>query len=472
MSGRLVVFFGALSIVAAGAIPDSAAATVIEKDVVILGGGASGSHAAVRLREDYNKTVVVVEKQNRIGGHVGTFDDPETGNSYDYGVNSYTDYPGAREFVARLNVSVQTPSRLALTTSYADFRTGKLTNYSLPASADISAALRTYIELAEKYEDMILPSYAKFPKINETIPEDLTMHFADFVKKYKIEAAVPRIFQVTGLGMEEFPNQLTIYVMQVFGAPLARSLLGIIGSFVPVSRRNQEIYDSIADLLGEDILYSSTAIKTVRTDEGVEVLVRSAQKKHTLIRAKKLIISFEPTLDNLRGIDIDTKETAVFEKWLWSTVHAGIISHPSLPALRSYTNTDVTKWQSLPDLPFVGRFDYLGDDNYRVLVGGAAGFDIREAQNLMKKSLHQLSAAGTIPDLGDEPIKIKAWADHGAMQLHASETDLKAGFIPKLYELQGRKSTYFTGGAWTAQFTTILWEYNNQYLLPKLLAEF
>lgn len=35
----------------------------IEKDVVIIGGGASGSHAAVRLREDYGKSVVVIEKE-------------------------------------------------------------------------------------------------------------------------------------------------------------------------------------------------------------------------------------------------------------------------------------------------------------------------------------------------------------------------------------------------------------------------
>jgi heterodisulfide reductase subunit A-like polyferredoxin len=35
----------------------------IEKDVVIIGGGATGSHAAVRLREDYNKTVILIEKE-------------------------------------------------------------------------------------------------------------------------------------------------------------------------------------------------------------------------------------------------------------------------------------------------------------------------------------------------------------------------------------------------------------------------
>jgi heterodisulfide reductase subunit A-like polyferredoxin len=36
----------------------------IQKDVVIIGGGASGAHAAVRLREDFKKSVVVVERQS------------------------------------------------------------------------------------------------------------------------------------------------------------------------------------------------------------------------------------------------------------------------------------------------------------------------------------------------------------------------------------------------------------------------
>ena len=38
----------------------------ITRDVAIVGGGASGAHAAVRLREDFGKSVVVIEKQSRL----------------------------------------------------------------------------------------------------------------------------------------------------------------------------------------------------------------------------------------------------------------------------------------------------------------------------------------------------------------------------------------------------------------------
>lgn len=38
----------------------------IDTDIAIIGGGGSGAYAAVRLREDFGKNIVVVEKQNRL----------------------------------------------------------------------------------------------------------------------------------------------------------------------------------------------------------------------------------------------------------------------------------------------------------------------------------------------------------------------------------------------------------------------
>jgi len=36
---------------------------IVNKDVAILGGGASGTYAAVRLREDYGKSVLLIEME-------------------------------------------------------------------------------------------------------------------------------------------------------------------------------------------------------------------------------------------------------------------------------------------------------------------------------------------------------------------------------------------------------------------------
>ena len=39
---------------------------VITRDVAIIGGGASGTYAAVRLREDLNTSIVVIEENDRL----------------------------------------------------------------------------------------------------------------------------------------------------------------------------------------------------------------------------------------------------------------------------------------------------------------------------------------------------------------------------------------------------------------------
>jgi len=36
---------------------------IVKKDVAILGGGASGTYAAVRLKEDYKKSVLLIEME-------------------------------------------------------------------------------------------------------------------------------------------------------------------------------------------------------------------------------------------------------------------------------------------------------------------------------------------------------------------------------------------------------------------------
>lgn len=60
LGGFLLFTLGAVAEAASGG------STVIDTDVAIIGGGASGAYAAVRLREDFGKSIVVVEKQNRL----------------------------------------------------------------------------------------------------------------------------------------------------------------------------------------------------------------------------------------------------------------------------------------------------------------------------------------------------------------------------------------------------------------------
>lgn len=185
---------------------------VVRKDVAIIGGGASGTYAAFRLREDHNASVVVVELSGRLGGHVNTYHDPVTNASIDYGVQTYTKNGVAEAFFASLGIKIG-PARSAAPSiqSYVNSADGTLlTNYEPPTEA--IAALQRYLVQAKKYEKYLAPGLWNFPAPKD-IPDDLLLPFEEFAKKYDLEAAVPTIQEVANPGVGGFQGILTIHVM-------------------------------------------------------------------------------------------------------------------------------------------------------------------------------------------------------------------------------------------------------------------
>ncbi|KAL2108927.1 hypothetical protein VUR80DRAFT_3185 [Thermomyces stellatus] len=434
----------------------------VTRDVAIIGGGASGAHAAVRLREDFNKSVIVVEKENRLGGHVATYTD-YAGKAYEYGVQSYFDVGGAVDFFARFNITVGAPERISLTNVYADFSTGEaISDYVTPEATDRTEALNRFLKAAEPYESMLLPGYWEFPA-PEDIPEDLLLPFGEFAKKYGFEAAMPQMFQVPG-PVPDFTGALTLHVMQVFGAPMARALTGDAPTFTPTEVDNTELYRRIETLLGDDVLYSSTITGADRGDNGVKLTARDAGGEEIIIEADRLLIAFEPTSDAMASFDLDRAESAVFEKWESTRVFAGIVRHPSLPVNISIVNTvpeaAPDNYLAFPQSPILARFDYMGppSDLFRVLIVTDGDLSVDGA----------LELAGTLEGGDIEDLVFAAFVDHGPMHLRASAEAITEGFIQDLYGLQGHRSTWYTGAGWSVQYTTILWAYN-EVLFTKLL---
>lgn len=339
------------------------------------------------------------------------------------------------------------------------------------------AALAKYAEICAQYEDKLLPSFWDF-WAPEDIPDDLLLTFGDFVEKYELEALVPTLFKVTGMGLGNVSNVLTIWVMQAFGGPMARSFLGTQSTFVPASGRNQDIYDAFAEKLGEDVMYSSTVVSAKRSDEGVLLTIKSSNNQTVTVKAKRLLLAIEPTESNLAPFNLDDEEHAVFDKFSYSAIGAGIVSNPSLPTGYSLNNLPAAaspnNWLVLPELDFTARFDYMGTeegegrDYFRVLVIGDGNLDSTGAKELAQTNFNTLIKAGAIDAPDSSELEFVAFAEHGPMHARVSADELKDGFIQDLYGLQGLRSTWWTGGAWFAQFQTHLWWYND-ILIPKLI---
>jgi hypothetical protein len=363
-------------------------------------------------------------------------------------------------------------SRVA--SKYYDFTTGgAVSNYS---SGDITAALPSiikYASLCKQYERFLLPGYWNFPD-PASIPEDLFLSFGDFVTKHDIKAILPWAWSTTGNGVGNLTEKMTIWAMQAFGGQMARLFLQQQAAFVPASGRNADIYDAIAKFLGDDILYSTIAINSTRTTEGVTIAVKNRKTgEKTTIKAKKLLVAIPPLGPNQAALDLDKAEQDVFGKIQYTREYAGIAASLSLPVGSSLINmpeaANASTYTFYPQLNFTQRFESVSPNNhlFRVVLVGDETFYADDATALAQKNLDDLASWDVLPT--SNQLNWVAFRDHGAMHVGVSAQELKSGWMQEFYALQGQRSTWYTGGTWSAPFQTVLWEFN-EVLLPKMLA--
>lgn len=140
----------------------------------------------------------------------------------------------------------------------------------------------------------------------------------------------------------------------------------------------------------------------------------------------------------------------------------------------SYSNTIPAaapdNWTVYPDSPQVGRIDYLGGttDLFQFTAVGTEQDTTESMQALINETINTMIVAGTLPESNGSSLSFPDFANHGMMHSRVSADELRAGFIQQQYALQGRRSTYYTGAAFSAGFSTVLWAFNEE-LLPKVI---
>ncbi|KFY35169.1 hypothetical protein V494_06141 [Pseudogymnoascus sp. VKM F-4513 (FW-928)] len=446
----------------------------ITRDVVVIGGGASGAHAAVWLR-DAGKSVVLVEKADQLGGHTNYYDDPVSGKVINVGVQAWMEYENAYDFPARMNVSTSGSMQFtANVNQFIDMKTGRpVADYAMPNDTTLYQALQTFADIEETYSDMLLPGYENFPSPH-SIPEDLLMPFVDFVKKHGIEASVPQTWDATTQGLGNTMNEPTIWVMQASTTPMIKALLGQAAAALPASGRLYDLYEAVANFLGKDVLYSTTVASATRQNGGnIFLTVKNATGKTSCIKAKRLLFACQPTPENLAPFSVDATEKAVFDNMAFTTVYAGIIRHPSLQILSNYLGRSAApgtlNYTVFPDTPQVGSIAYIGgtEDLFQFTAVGTDEDTTESMQAHIAKSIDTMIKSGVLP-ISNGTLEFVKFDNHGKMHTRFSADSLRTGIIQKQVALQGHRSTYFTGAAFSAPFSTVLWEYN-KVLLPRVI---
>jgi hypothetical protein len=433
---------------------------IITRDVCIIGGGSTGTYSAVRLG-DFNKSVVVVEMKGRLGGHTETYIDPATQIPIDYGVEIFHNLSIVTDYFARFNIPLTTDIFPSLPQQWVDFRTGKLvTGYEEANATALEEALTAYTAQLLKYPGLNTGFYLPDP-----VPEDLLMPFGDFVKKYSLEAAVYTIFQLSQ-SMGNIYNTPTLYVMKVIGLDLLRNLES--GFLTTAHHDNSELYQKAQAALSTDLLLNSTVIVMDRDDVGggvkIEVDTPAGRK---LIQAKKLLITIPPKLDNLYGFDLSDTERDLFGQFSNVGFWTALLRHDGVSDDLAINNIGADQPYNLPVLPGIFAIEPTGVPGlHSVKYGAPHTLSNEDVQDAILASIDRLGDAGTDPTTTPE---FAVFSSHTPYGLTVDSDAIKAGFYTKLYALQGQRSTFYTGAAWNAHDSSMLWVFTEQ-LLPAIAA--
>lgn len=449
-------------------------ATTITRDVCIIGGGASGTYAAIRLQQ-LGYSVAVIEKQPRLGGHVNTYNDPVSGEVFDFGVLIYENTTVTSQFFASLNVSTALPSLGSSAGVYVDYETGEAVE--IPSSlawsneTEVGAALVEYATLLEQY-----PYLSDGFDLPSPVPEDLLLPWGEFVEKYNL-AALSYTVYLYAEGIGNVLDQTTLYVMKYVSLELVNVLLGAADAptFVSsASQGNQEIYNRALEQLGNDALLSSVSTAIQRQDDGVSVAVYSnATGKSTTILAKQLLIAVQPTLSNIQslGLDFTVDETSLFQQFNNSYYWNAVIKAAGVPSdVGGYYLLDLDAPYGIPALPGLYSFSAVAgtSDLFTAYFASPSYVPDAQVKQAMLSDVKKVLTANGY-NLTGAP-EIIAFDNHSPFTLTVPTESIRDGFYGKVNALQGTKNTWWTGAAWQAQDSSQIWNWTEYTLLPKLLA--
>jgi NAD(P)-binding Rossmann-like domain len=434
-------------------------ADIITRDVCIIGGGSSGTYAAIRL-QDMGKSVVVVEKQDHLGGHVNTYTDSTTGEVINVGVQIFHNLDIVANYFQRLGVPLNDFVLGSSPTAYYDFDTGKTVPAFTPASpAAVGQAIQTYAGIiAANYSYLEAGYYLPDP-----VPEELLMPFGDFATKYGI-GPIPQLINTFTQNNGEVWNQPTLYAIKAFGLALIQAFQT---GFTTTHDVN-DLYKSAANILGANVLYNSTITKTIRqVSSGYVSILVTTPSGVKLVRAKKLLMTGPPLLDNFDGWDLSSTEKDIFGKFLALGYYAGVVRNKGLPQNTSLQNIGANNPFFLNSLP--GCFALPSTDlpgQHLFYYGTNSPSSIPDVQQGIVNQINRLTVSGASPAPNTDFLY---FTDHSPYRLYASVSDIRNGFYKNLYALQGVSNTFWTGAAWLTHDSSLIWGFT-EALLPSIVA--
>ncbi|PGH23599.1 hypothetical protein AJ80_02380 [Polytolypa hystricis UAMH7299] len=430
---------------------------IIKRDVAIIGGGATGTYAAIGLH-DMNKTVVVVERDSAMGGHTRSYKIPGTNSALDFGVRAYNDLEVARKFFARLDIPVVKTTYVHPKTEYLDLNTGDtvLNQLSLPN-------FTRYRNELEKY-----PYLEYSLDLPEEVPEDLLMPFGDFVEKHSLEDVVYHLYFATQ-GMGDLLQQPTFYVFKYFSQQFLDGLR--VGVYITERHNNYEIYENAQRELGGDVLASSQVIASERPTNGSDMnLVVKTPGGIKLIQASKLLITIPPVIDNMYPFDLNDNEMSLFQQFQNTGWYVSLVNNTGLPDGITVQSANAKSPYNLPVLPDVYILQPTSTKGVFLVKYGS---EVTLPDEFVKRDIRErvTKLSMTMNNDSREPdVEILAYQSHAPFSLSVSPEAIRDGFYRNLTALQGKRNTWYTGNTWMSPHSAAMWNFT-EALLPRIMED-
>lgn len=442
----------------------------ITRDVCIIGGGGSGTYAAVRLQKE-GHSVALIEKKGRLGGHVDTYRDAGTGAAFDYGVTVYANISAVTDYFEYLDVPlVSVPAAASNQILYTNFKTdGKAvappSTLAWTNQTALGMALVGYLQQQGQY-----PFIDNGFDLPDPVPEDLLLPWGEFLEKHSLQALANVAFMYLQ-GMGNILAQPTLYVMKYLTQRTVNTILGAGPSFLSSgSNGNQALYDAALTALGADAFLDSSVVAISRTTDGVRVVFDTPTGLQTVC-AKKLVVAIPPTLANLQALHLDLTEdeTNLFGQFNNSYYWDAVLRVSGIPASTAFQTIDLDAPHAIPSLP--GTYTFTPVDGlglYTAWYGSPSYLSDDEVREAMLGDLNKAAVANGF-NLTTPPT-FETLNNHAPFQLTVSTGAIRDGFYADAGALQGETSTWWTGAAWQAPDSSDIWNWMDSTLLPQIFA--
>jgi hypothetical protein len=441
-----------------------AATTIDEYDVVVVGGGSSGTHAAIRLQQS-GKSVALIEKECRLGGHTNTYKDMATGKTFEYGTQVLVNTTTVRNLFASLNISLAS-FKPGGQPKAVDFRNSVVGPSWPVVDANASAAaLEKYETLLTQYPDDFFRGY----NIPEPIPEDLLMSWGDFLQKYYLGAlAYDGFLQFQGMG--DILAQPTLYVMKLFN-PMQISARKNKSKISEANHNMQGLWDAAERKLndGNSIVVKCASIESITRGSSCVTLTAHTPSGIQTIRAKKLLMTIPPKVALLdQFFDLTIDETDLFSRFNNSYYWNAVVSNTGFPSGVSLYNYDPKAAFGIPGLPGAYYFNAEISDLYSVQYSTPAEASDDYFLSDILASVQRIRDALNLPP-ANSSTAIKASNNHSPSALTVSVDEIRNGFYKRFVALQSVKNTFWTGANWASGSSSTIWDFTEVEVLPAIL---